>query len=75
MDRAFYLHFRFAPPESLIPVLTSHGVQLSPVFETSFDVLSPLSFSDFKYLLKTEFPEAEYTLVKAKASVSRYLED
>ena len=75
MDRAFYLHFRFAPPDSLISVLSAHGVQLSPVFETSFDVLSPLSFSDFKYLLKSEFPEAEYTLVKAKASVTRVLED
>ena len=75
MDRSFYLHFRFAPPENLSSVLSLHGVQLSPVFETSFDVLSPLSFSDFKYLLKTEFPAAEYTLVKAKASVSRYLAD
>lgn len=75
MDRIFYLHFRFVPPTNLAAILAQYGVELQPVFETSFDVRSPISYSDLKHAMKTNFPEAEYTLVKAKAAVTRALEN
>ena len=66
MERWFYLHFRHAPPPEVVPFLTAHGCILNPVFETSFDVISPISFSDFRHLLKVNFPDAECIVILPK---------
>lgn len=66
MSRWFYLHFRYAPPPGIVPFLESHGCSVEPVYDTSFDVISPVSFSDFRYLLKQNFPDAECLIILPK---------
>lgn len=66
MGRWFYLHFRHAPPLEVVPFLEAQGCTVEHVYETSFDVISPVSFSDFRHLLKKEFPQAECLVILPK---------
>lgn len=66
MARWFYLHFRHNPPEGIVPFLESHGCSVDPVFETSFDVASPIGFSEFRHLLKSAYPNAECVVILPK---------
>ena len=66
MGRWFYLHFRYAPPPEVVPFLEEQGCTIQQVYETSFDVISPVSFSDFRHLLKEKFPDAECLVILPK---------
>lgn len=66
VGRWFYLHFRHAPPPEVVPFLEAQGCTVERVYETSFDVISPVSFSDFRHLLKKEFPQAECLVILPK---------
>ena len=66
VGRWFYLHFRHAPPPEVVPFLEAQGCTVEQVYETSFDVISPVSFSDFRRLLKKEFPQAECLVILPK---------
>ena len=66
MGRWFYLHFRYAPPPEVVLFLEAQGCTIQQVYETSFDVISPVSFSDFRHLLKEKFPGAECLVILPK---------
>lgn len=42
------------------------AARVESVYETSFDVISPVSFSEFRHLLKQKFPDAECLVILPK---------
>lgn len=66
MNRWFYLHFRNTPPDGVASFLESNGCTVEPVYETSFDVASPIGFSEFRHLLKSAYPNAECVVILPK---------
>lgn len=68
MNRWFYLHFRRTPPDGVASFLESNGCAVEPVYDTSFDVISPVDFSEFRHLLKEAYPDAECVVILPKNS-------
>ena len=68
MNCWFYLHFRRTPPDDVVPFLESNGCTVEQVYETSFDVISPTGFSEFRHLLKETYPDAECLVILPKNS-------
>lgn len=63
MEKQYYLHFRKPPMPETLSVLAENDVALEPVFETSFDVKTDLSFSGLLHLLKSRCSGEEYRLL------------
>lgn len=75
MEKQYYLHFRAVPAPDTLAVLRESGVELEPVFETSYDAKTTLSYSALLHLLKTGCPLEEYRLLSIqKASTCAPLE-
>ena len=65
-ENSFYLHFRNQPSPEILKLLSETCSYSQQVFETSYQVIVPMSAASFRRLLRFNAPSAEYCLVKSK---------
>ena len=65
-ESSFYLHFRNQPSPEILELLSENSLLMQQVFETSYQIIAPMSAASFRHLLRFNAPSAEFCLVKAR---------
>ena len=65
-ESSFYLHFRNQPSPEILNLLSENCLFMQQVFETSYQIIAPMSAASFRRLLRFNAPSAEFCLVKSK---------